>query len=689
MTIDPLAPDWPALTPVRELGAHERVPGGLRCRTDAGPLTAQAYAPAILRLTLGEPGGPDYGILAAAAEPPAVAIAEQPDGLALSVGDLRLVVQAAPLRFRLERAGQVLLASSSDAHFRRPQRLPPFARSAAGWFVALGLASGEAVYGLGEKWGPLNRRGQLLRSRVEDALGVNAETSYKNTPFAWSPRGWGLLVHTTGDVTHGVGHPGWSQRSYGLAVDDPALDLFLIAGDSPAELLERYTWLTGRPAAPPRWSLGAWFSKAYYRDADELLGTARRLRERRIPADVITLDGRAWQDTPTRFAFRFDPARYPDPKAVIDQLHALDLKLCVWEYPLVAEDGPLFAELAAKGFLLTDPASGAPWRHHWDPAPFGAVLTPLPVSGLIDFTHPGAFADWRERHAALFELGVDVIKSDFGEQVPDGCRAANGDSGRRLHNVYPLLYNACVAEATARARGQGFVFARAGWAGSQRFPGHWGGDPQSDWEGLAASIRGALSWGLSGGACYATDIGGFYGPQPDAELFVRWTQAAVFASHLRFHGLGPREPWIFGDEIEAILRDWLLLRYRLIPYLEACLTEAARSGLPPLRAMPLACPDQPEAWGFDTQYLFGRDLLVAPILAPGGGARVYLPEGRWHRFPTGPSYEGGRSLVLRLPLAEFPVFARGGAAIPLGPAVQHTGELAGRAAVESVLEFGA
>jgi alpha-D-xyloside xylohydrolase len=685
--IDPQDPDWTALTPLRELGTVERVPAGVRCATEAGPLVALAYARDVFRLTLGDAGGPDYGMLVAGADPPAVELERGMDGFALHAGGLRLALQGEPIRLVFERAREVLLSSSADAHFRRAQRLPPFARTEEGWFAALGLVSGEPVYGLGEKWGPLNRRGQLLRSRVEDALGVNAEASYKNCPFAWSPRGWGLLVHTPGDVTHGVGHAAWSQRSYALAVEDEALDLFLIAGDDPAALLERYTWLTGRPPAPPRWSLGAWFSKAYYRDADELLSTARRLRERRIPADVITLDGRAWQDTPTRFAFRFDPARYPDPKAVIDRLHGQGFRLCVWEYPLVAEQGPLFHELAAKGFLLVNPSTGEPWRHRWDPAPFGDVLTPLPVSGLIDFTRPEAFADWRERHQALFEQGVDVIKSDFGEQVPDGCEAANGDRGRRLHNVYPLLYNACVFDATAHAKGTGFVFARAGWAGSQRYPAHWGGDPQSDWEGLAASLRGALSWGLTGGACYATDIGGFYGPQPDAELFVRWTQVAVFASHLRFHGIGPREPWIFGKPIEAIIRDWLTLRYRLIPYLDACLAEAARSGLPPMRAMALAVPAQPEAWGFDTQYMLGLDLLVAPILAPGGTVRVYLPHGRWHRFPAGPSYEGGRSLTLDLPLAEFPVFARGGAAIPLGPAVQHTGQLAGRPAVETVLEF--
>ena len=270
-----------------------------------------------------------------------------------------------------------------------------------------------------------------------------------------------------------------------------------------------------------------------------------------------------------------------------------------------------------QGLAAEGRGTGQPYRFDWDTS-FGHVHA-ASASGLVDFTHPEAFADWRDRHQALFDLGVDVIKADFGEQVPDHVVGANGDAGRRLHNVYPLLYSACVFEATARARGQGFVFARSGWSGSQRYPGHWGGDPQSDWEGLAASLRGALSWGLSGGACYATDIGGFYGPQPDAELFVRWTQAAVFASHIRFHGIGPREPWIFGDRVEAIVRDWLTLRYRLIPYLEGCLAEAERTGLPPMRAMPLAFPDQPESWAFDTQYLFGPDLLVAPILRPGGG----------------------------------------------------------------------
>jgi alpha-D-xyloside xylohydrolase len=182
-----------------------------------------------------------------------------------------------------------------------------------------------------------------------------------------------------------------------------------------------------------------------------------------------------------------------------------------------------------------------------------------------------------------------------------------------------------------------------------------------------------LSWGLSGGACYATDVGGFLGT-PDPELYLRWAQVAVFASHLRFHGTSPREPWVFGARAEAVVRDWLQLRYRLLPYLEACLEEAASTGMPVMRAMPLAFPDQPELWAFETQYMFGPSLLVAPILRPGGVVRLFLPRGRWREFPAGDTFEGGRSLELTFPLDRFPVFVRADAEIPLGPVVQHTGE---------------
>lgn len=200
-------------------------------------------------------------------------------------------------------------------------------------------------------------------------------------------------------------------------------------------------------------------------------------------------------------------------------------------------------------------------------------------------------------------------------------------------------------------------------------------DPQADWEGLAASLRGGLSWGLSGGPYYATDVGGFYGDQRDPMLYVRWAQAGVYSAHMRLHGIGPREPWSYGKEAEAAAMTALRKRYRLIPYLRQTMQAAHTHGLPVQRAMSLACPDEPAAWRFDTQFFFGEDLLVAPCLDPKGQVEVYLPEGDWIRFPNRTRHTGARVLRFSLALNEDCVFARAGATIPLGPDVLHTGQL--------------
>ncbi|MCG8510933.1 MAG: alpha-xylosidase, partial [Rhodospirillales bacterium] len=419
------------------------------------------------------------------------------------------------------------------------------------------------------------------------------------------------------------------------------------------------------------------------------LEAARIMREKDLPADTMCLDGRAWQDTQTRFAFEFDPSRFDDPEDFRKTLSDLDMRLCVWEYPMVSVEGPLFAELEKKGWLLKD-GTGAAARYEFDREPFGEILTPLPESGLIDFTHPDAYAFWRDQHAALFKLGVDVIKPDFGEQVTDDMVAYDGSTGAQLHNVYALLYNRCVFEATEDAfgKGQALLFSRAGWAGSQRYPMQWGGDPQSDWEGLAGSLRGGQSWGMSGVPCFATDIGGFYGAQPSDELFIRWSQAAVFASHMRFHGVGKREPFAFGVEAEGIVRRFMNLRYRLLPYIDAVIAEAEKTGLPVMRPMALAHPDDVASWAFENQYMFGPDILIAPVLRPGGSVTYYLPPGRWWNFFSGEAIEGGRAITSTAPLEEIPVFVRDGAAIALGPAVRHTGELGGKIQVNEIWRYG-
>ena len=264
-----------------------------------------------------------------------------------------------------------------------------------------------------------------------------------------------------------------------------------------------------------------------------------------------------------------------------------------------------------------------------------------------------------------------MIKADFGEQIEADMLAFNGDSGDRLHNVYSLLYNRCVYEAAERYSVSGpFLFSRSSWIGCQRYPAQWGGDPQADWGGLAASLRGGLSWGLSGAPFYATDIGGFYGDQRDDELYVRWTQAAIFSAHIRLHGIGAREPWSYSAEAEEAVNQALTLRYQLLPYIHQVVTDASTTGLPAQRAMVLACPNEKAAWGFEEQFMFGDSILVAPCLQPGGEVEVYLPatiSTEWQRFPSGDIFAGGCSHKLQLSLNEIAAFVPVDNTIALGP----------------------
>jgi alpha-D-xyloside xylohydrolase len=665
-------------------------------------LEVSCFGPGVFRLRVGANTKPDYGLVLARAQRCEIARADEATW-SFASGGARLELTGEPLRFRLLHEGHPVLSSITDEHFRGFTRLPTIGRTRDGtqWLAAFALSSGEAVYGLGERFGPLNKRGQLVTSHVDDALGVNTGRAYKCAPFWWSPGmakggAWGAFVNTPARVVHGIGHPEWSHRSCVTVVDDEALDLFLIAGRDPAQILERYTQLTGRAPEVPLWSLGLWVSRAYYKTPEEAADVAEELRTRRIPCDVLTLDGRAAWDVHTRFDFRWDFARYPDPAAAIERIKRHALKVCVWEYPYVSVHSELFAELAINGLLLKTP-TGEPCVIGWDTSPatspFSGLLTPLPPSGILDFTNPSAYAWWRDAHESLFRAGVDTIKTDFGEQVPDDAIAFNGDRGARLHNVYPLLYNRCVHEATKKFSTadpqKAIVWARSGWTGSQRFPVQWGGDPQSDWEGLAASIRGALSWGMSGAPYHSTDIGGFYGSaQPSPELYVRWLQMSVFSSHMRVHGIGEREPWAFGDEAERIARQWIEFRYRLLPHLQSAIGQAAATGMPVMRAMPLAFPAIALTRGYETQFMCGDALLVAPIVASGGEVEVALPPGAWYDLASRQRIAGRQVIRYRATLDRFPVFGREGYALPLGPVVQSTGEIDAAAPLDGLYVFG-
>ena len=669
---------------------EKAIPGGMRFLTAVGSLDISFFAPGVVRFRSVKPNVNDYGLLVGEPQTMACEITQSNNRVLMTSSDVDLQLNLAPFSFKLFRKGKLLLQSTTDCSMEGPSCYYAFGHGSEDkWQVSLALNSGEPVYGLGEKFGRLNHRGELITSWNHDALGVNAERSYKNCPMAWSPEGWGIFVHTPGRVKHAVGYSPWSHRSYILQIEDACLDLFLFAQKTPADILDAYTDLTGKSPSLPQWSYGAWMARAFYLTADELLDVVKGMRAKEIPLDVILLDGRAWHRPETRFDFSWDPVRYPDPAAFMRQLDKLHVRLCLWEYTYISTLNPLFNELAEKGFLLKT-KEGLPYVHSWVPEAFSMMLPQLSPSGIIDLTNPGAYTWFRDQHKALFDLGVAVMKTDFGEAVPEHVVAFNGDSGKRLHNVYSLLYNRCVYEASQMyGHGKAMVWGRSGWTGSQRYPMGWGGDPQADWEGLAASIRGGQSWGMSGVPFYAHDIGGWYGLLREPELFVRWTQAGVMSSHTRFHGTTPREPWIFGEDIEKIIKDWIEFRYRLIPYLRSCEQEACRTGLPVMRSMALAFPNDRAAWAFEEQYMLGSALLVAPIIKPGGSVDVYLPEGDWYQLWDGKPVRGGQMLSLNeFPIEDMPIFGRKGTLLPLGPVVQYTDQLKDMQAIDEVWLFG-
>lgn len=514
---------------------------------------------------------------------------------------------------------------------------------------------GERFYGFGERFSPLDKNGQELLNWVINPVGVSNNKAYKCVPFFMSSRGYGVYYNTPRKIRFSMCN--YFYKAYSCEIQDDLLDCFLFVGKK-REILSAYTALTGRSALPPKWAFGVWMSRNCYQTQQEVESVAEKLRREKLPCDVMHID---WAYCKTYdYDFAFDSSRFPSVPAMADRLLKQGIRLSVWQLPYIKESAETYPQAAEKGYLATEPD--------------GRTADAQAREAVIDFSHPGAVEWYQEKLKGLLRQGIRVIKTDFGENAQD-CYRYYGMDGRDMHNLYPLLYQKAAYEACQAVHpGDSLVWGRSAYAGSQRYPVCWGGDSDSDYNGMYHSLRGGLSLGLSGFPFWSHDVGGYF-CTPEPNVYIRWLQFGMLSPLVRFHGTSPREPWAFGEEAVRQYRRYASLRYALMEYLYSEAMDCAERSLPMLRALTLEFEDDPAAQAVDDQYLLGGGLLVAPVFSDEPARAVYLPAGvDWTDLFTGAAYEGGRYYQIPTPIEITPVFLRGGWAIPFRSPTQYVDE---------------
>jgi len=575
------------------------------------------------------------------------------------------------LRFLNTETGEELLAEESY-HISWPP--PRHFRPAGGdlWRLEARFRAypGERLYGLGQhQHGLLDQKGATI-----ELFQQNSEVSI---PFLLSNRGYGFLWNNpaVGRVELGVNGTRW------IAEATAQLDYWITAGETPAEIVRGYMAATGRPPVLPEFASGFWQCKLRYRSQEELLNIARGYTSRGLPISVIVIDFFHW----TKYGdWRFDPEQWPDPAGMVRALESMGIKVMVSIWPALNPSSENFGLAARQGWLLR-PLRGQPAQlsfrdHYTDERVYLAYY---------DATNPGARQFiWEQVKHGYYDHGIKTFWLDAcePEMYPfqyDNLRYYLGD-GRAVANIYPRCHAQAFYEGMCAEGETAFIFlARSAWAGSQRYAAAvWSGDILSTWEALRAQVRAGLNIGLSGIPWWTTDIGGFYGGDVNSdyfrELIVRWFQYGAFCPLFRLHGYrlpygtitesgGPNEVWEFGERAYAIIREVMFLRERLRPYVMQLMRAAHEHGDPPMRPLFYDFPHDPQAWAVDDAFMFGPDLLVAPVLYAGATSReVYLPAGAtWRDAWSGQAFAGGQTIQTDAPLERIPLFLRNGAQLPI------------------------
>lgn len=580
------------------------------------------------------------------------------------------------VRFLRSSTGEELLAEEREHYWWPGARVYYGSGTGAGEIHQQFRAyPGERLYGMGQRThGRLDHKGLAL-----DLVQRNAEVSI---PFVLSNRGYGFLWNNpaVGRVEFAENATRWT------ASQARAIDYFVTTG-SPAQILARYADATGHAPRLPEWASGFWQCKLRYQSQEELLEVAREHRRRGLPLSVIVTDFFHWT---AMGDYRLDPAEYPDPQAMMRELDEMGVRLMVSIWPTISPLSENYETLRDEGLLVgTDQG-----------VEFHATIrdkgmdVPMPIA-FYDPTNPRTREFiWSVVKRNYHDLGVrvwwlDACEPELNPGHP-GNLSFHAGPGAEVACIYPRDNARMFAEGMARAAkepedAETVLLCRSAWAGQQQYSAAvWSGDIPATWESLRRQLRAGLSIAIAGIPWWTTDIGGFHGGDVNDEAFrelvVRWFQYGAFCPLFRLHGDreprtpvgwdmtgGPNEVWTYGDKAYAIIKDVMLMRERLRPYLHEQLDKAASDGLPAMRPLFVDFPGDERAWTIEDQLMFGPDVLVAPVVEAGARSRpVYLPTGaRWTHAWTGQVHEGGSVIGQDAPLSEIPVYLRDGAAVPV------------------------
>ncbi len=587
---------------------------------------------------------------------PEVTITE--DGAVMDTGCVQVRVQKYPFCYRFEADGRVITSCGfKNLTYARWDRKPStmfgedtYLSSAYTPYMKteLSLQVGECVYGLGERFTSFVKNGQVVETWNEDG-GTASQVAYKSIPFYMTNQGYGVLVDSTDAVSFEVASE--KVEYVGFSVPGEKLSYYFFHGPDPKKVMEEYTGLTGRPALPPAWSFGLWLSTSFTTNYDEETTSSfiNGMRDREIPLSVFHFDC-FWMEEFHWCDFEWDRRFFPDIKKTIQKYHDMGLRICVWINPYIAQGTSFFQEGMEHGYLLKRADGRGVWQtDHWQAG-----------MGLVDFTNPEAVKWYTDKLRTLLKCGVDCFKTDFGERIPIDVVYYDGSNPKAMHNYYSYLYNKAVFELleTERGTNEAVLFARSATVGGQKFPVHWGGDCSANYPSMAETLRGGLSFAMSGFSFWSHDISGFESTAtPD--LYKRWAAFGLLSTHSRLHGSSSyRVPWMFDEEADRVVRFFTELKCRLMPYIYQKAVEAHETGTPVMRPMVFEFMEDPAVPYLDQQYMLGDALLVAPVFREDHMASYYLPWGIWTHLLDGTTKEGGRWYQEGYDYFSLPLFVR-------------------------------